>query len=128
MFTLENDETIVVRGSRRAMATVGLCAAAALSALPGCRVEPRYVQPQVPTPPAYVESSSVIAPGVLWRPAEPQEIADRGRWWQMFGDAELNALEERVDSANQQIAVAVSNYAAARADVRAVRSLSIFRS
>jgi outer membrane protein TolC len=30
----------------------------------------------------------------------------RGNWWEMFGDPNLNALEERVDISNQNIAAA----------------------
>jgi outer membrane protein TolC len=46
----------------------------------------------------------------------------RGNWWEMFGDPNLNALEERVDISNQNIAAAAANYQLARAVVKQARS------
>jgi len=31
-----------------------------------------------------------------WKTAEPKDDAIRGKWWEMFGDTNLNALEEQV--------------------------------
>ena len=46
----------------------------------------------------------------------------RGKWWEMFNDPELNALEEQIDATNQSIAQAYQNYMAARALVDEARS------
>jgi len=46
----------------------------------------------------------------------------RGKWWEIFNDPELNALEEQVDTNNQNIAQAYQNYTAARALVREART------
>ena len=46
----------------------------------------------------------------------------RGTWWEMFADAQLNALEEQVDVSNQTIAVAEAQFRSARAAIRVARS------
>ena len=57
-----------------------------------------------------------------WLPAAPADLLDRGPWWQLFGDAGLNELAERVEVSNQNIAVAVANYAQARSIVAQQRA------
>jgi NodT family efflux transporter outer membrane factor (OMF) lipoprotein len=47
---------------------------------------------------------------------------DRGKWWPAFNDPELNDLEEKASTSNQQIAAAVDNFVAARALVREARA------
>ena len=71
----------------------------------------------VPTAPSYKESDPAI-----WKTAEPKDGVVRGKWWEMFQDPQLNALEERVDAGNQNIAAAIARYDAARAVVRQTRS------
>jgi len=44
------------------------------------------------------------------------------KWWEMFGDAELNALEEQVDLSNQNVAQAEARYRQARALVVSARA------
>ncbi|HET6899180.1 MAG TPA: efflux transporter outer membrane subunit, partial [Vicinamibacteria bacterium] len=56
-----------------------------------------------------------------WKPAEPRDAVARGPWWEVFGDPELNALEEQVDLANQDLARAEANYRVARALARGAR-------
>ena len=46
----------------------------------------------------------------------------RGKWWQAFSDPQLNELEEKASSSNQEIAAAADNFLAARALVREARS------
>jgi NodT family efflux transporter outer membrane factor (OMF) lipoprotein len=53
-----------------------------------------------------------------WFPAAPADALDRGPWWQLFGDPILSALVEQVEVSNQNVAVAVANYAQAQALVR----------
>lgn len=92
-----------------------------LPLLAGCRVAPLYVRPATPAPPVYEEAQGGVAM-VEWRPAQPADVAARSRWWESYGDAELNALEEQVNISNQNIATAAANYAAAQAMVREARS------
>jgi NodT family efflux transporter outer membrane factor (OMF) lipoprotein len=85
----------------------------------GCTVGPKYVRPTVPTPPAYKEQppQSFKEAGV-WQPAQPGDQALRGKWWEIFGDAQLNALEEQVTVSNQDLKAAEARFRQARALVR----------
>ena len=47
---------------------------------------------------------------------------DRGPWWELFGDEQLNRLAEQVQLSNQNIAAAVAGYAQANAIVRQQRA------
>ena len=63
----------------------------------GCRVGPKYTVPNYPAPPAYKESAPAAyaaAPPGTWQPAKPQDAVLKGKWWEMFHEPELNALEE----------------------------------
>jgi NodT family efflux transporter outer membrane factor (OMF) lipoprotein len=90
-------------------------------ALAACAVGPAYQRPDIALPAAYKE----VAPG--WQPAAPADAADRGKWWTVFGDEELNRLAEQVEVSNQNIAAAVASYAQARSLV-AVQRASLFPS
>src|SRR6266850_398031 len=89
----------------------------------GCDKAPKYKTPTVPTPPSYKE----ITPENFketdeWKFAKPKDDVIRGKWWEMFGDQQLNALEEQVNISNQNIALADANFRAARALVKEARS------
>ena len=86
-----------------------LAAAAALSA---CAIGPDYQRPSTPTPAAFKEAPPADAG---WFPAAPADALDRGPWWQLFGDTELDALVSRVDVSNQNVAAAVAAFAQAQA-------------
>ena len=88
--------------------------------LAGCAVGPRYVRPTAPVPPAYKESPPAAAGD--WKSAEPGDQAARGKWWEVFGDLELSALEERVDVSNQQLARAEAAWRVARAVARVAKA------
>jgi NodT family efflux transporter outer membrane factor (OMF) lipoprotein len=94
-----------------------------LCGLLGCNVGPRYVRPAVPSPPAFKESGPQPAPdGSTWKPAQPQDDALRGKWWEIYQEPELNALEEQLNISNQNIARSFDDFMAARAQVRQARS------
>jgi len=98
---------------------------AGLMLLAGCRVGPKYVAPKAQAPPEFKESSPAAytgAPDSTWRPANPQDAALKGKWWEMFHEPELNALEEQLDINNQNIAQYFQNFMAARALVREAKS------
>lgn len=85
----------------------------------GCTVGPKYVRATVPTPPAYKElTAGPPEQAGYWKTAQPNDGAIRGKWWEVFNDAELNTLEEKADASDQNIAAAAANYAAARAVIR----------
>src|SRR6516165_2803832 len=83
----------------------------------GCMVGPKYKQPSAPVPPAFKE-----APPQGWKEAQPNDGVIRGKWWEIFHDPVLNALEEQVAISNQNVLAAEANYRAARAAVRVARS------
>lgn len=84
--------------------------------LSGCMVGPDYKQPQVSVPAKFKEAPKG------WKVACPQDTFDRGKWWQKFHDAQLNALEEKLNITNQTVAVAVAQYEQARALVDEARA------
>lgn len=90
-----------------------------LVALQGCTVGPKYVKPAVPTTPAYKEEVPDSYQGSeQWKPANPGDRASRGKWWEIFGDSELNALEEQVATSNQDLKVFEARFRQARAAIR----------
>jgi NodT family efflux transporter outer membrane factor (OMF) lipoprotein len=90
--------------------------------LAGCRVGPAYVAPAVTAPAAFKEAPVQGGDGVEWKVAQPQEAALRGRWWEIYQEPELNALEAQLEIDNQTIRVAFENYMQARALVRETRA------
>jgi NodT family efflux transporter outer membrane factor (OMF) lipoprotein len=109
--------------NRPLQASLLLVAICVICGLLGCNVGPRYVRPSVPSPPAFKESGPQQAPdGSTWKPAQPQDGALRGKWWEIYEEPELNALEEQLNISNQNIARSFENFMAARAQVRQARS------
>jgi len=78
----------------------------------GCAVGPRYSRPSTPVPPAFKE----VPQG--WKQAHPSDQVLRGKWWEIFQDPELNALEEQINVSNQTLRAAQAQFAQARALVR----------
>lgn len=87
--------------------------------LSACTVGPVYHKPPVPVPAAYKEIGGSV---VAWHPAKPQDTLPRGKWWELYHDQALNALEEKLNVSNQNIAAAVANVEAARAVVKEAQS------
>jgi NodT family efflux transporter outer membrane factor (OMF) lipoprotein len=54
-----------------------------------------------------------------WKMATPSDGLLKGKWWEIFGDPELNRLEELVDVNNQNVKVAEAQFRQARAIVLA---------
>lgn len=94
--------------------------------LSGCRVGPKYQQPpaMAQAPPAtYKESPSQFqeTPGE-WKVAQPQDAMLRGKWWEIYNDPELNALEEKLGVDNQSIKVSFANFMQARTLIAQARA------
>jgi NodT family efflux transporter outer membrane factor (OMF) lipoprotein len=92
--------------------------------LSGCATQP-YLKPTVNVPSAYKEGSeafSPAAPGPGWTTAMPRDAQDRGAWWEVFGNPQLNELESRVSVSNQTIRKAVATLQQARAAAGVARS------
>lgn len=90
--------------------------------LGGCAVGPKYVRPTVQSAPAYKELAADYRQTDGWKVAQPKDDVLRGKWWEIFGDPQLNALEEQVSISNQNIAAASANFLAARALVKQARA------
>ncbi len=88
---------------------------ALLLALSACTIGPDYSRPPVETPVAFKEMGP-------WKPAEPQDLKDRGAWWQIYGDEELNRLVPRVVASNQNLKVFEARYRAAEAAAAGARA------
>jgi NodT family efflux transporter outer membrane factor (OMF) lipoprotein len=89
----------------------------------GCVVGPRYNRAKVQTPGTFKE----VTPDDLkqmdgWKVAQPRDSVLHGKWWETFGDPQLNALEEQVNISNQNVAAAFASFMAARAVVRQARA------
>jgi len=116
--------------------------------LAGCNVGPKYQKPpaMAQAPPAtYKESpgpaqtamptsataSNTAASNTMgaqaadageWKVAQPQDAMLKGKWWEIYGDNDLNALEEKLAIDNQTIKQYSANYMEARTLVAEVRS------
>ncbi len=90
--------------------TRGACAALFCS---GCMIGPKYQRPVAQTPPALKE----LAGNDQWKMATPSDGLIKGKWWEIFGDPQLNQLEELVNVNNQNVKQAEAQFrAGARAD------------
>ena len=91
--------------------------------LSSCTVGPKYTKPSVPSAPAYTEKPPTTYKEVAgWTTAQPGDAVIRGNWWELFGDSQLNALEQQVEPANQTLKVAEANFRQARASIKYNRS------
>ncbi|HVO33610.1 MAG TPA: efflux transporter outer membrane subunit, partial [Elusimicrobiota bacterium] len=91
--------------------------------LPGCFLAPHYKRPSVETPPAFKESAPPVGESTsTWKVAVPGDHLPRGPWWRMFGDPQLNALEQKVLGSNQNIKQAEAQFRQARAIVKETQS------
>ncbi|KAG0164842.1 hypothetical protein DFQ28_003776 [Apophysomyces sp. BC1034] len=72
--------------------------------LAGCAVGPNYTRPSVAVPAGFKEA----APG--WKLAQPADHQDRGNWWAIYHDAQLDALMDRLNAANQSVAPFAAAY------------------
>src|SRR6202789_304849 len=87
----------------------GRCIALAVAGiLAGCNLAPVYDQPHYLLPDSYQGSGA-------FRVAQPQDaLSPRGDWWTLFGDGELNHLEDQLGRENPTLAAAAEVYTQAR--------------
>ena len=70
----------------------------------GCTVGPKYQKPAAQAPQAYKELTPAdFSKTDGWKVAQPQDAVLHGKWWELFNDPELNALEDQVNISNQNI-------------------------
>lgn len=83
----------------------------AVALMSACAVGPNYRRPDVEPVSAYKELGD-------WKPSSPADAIERGTWWNIFADDELDQLESQVDISNQNVRAAVAAYDQARALVQ----------
>ena len=98
-------------------------------ALAGCNVGPKYHPPTAiaPTATTFPSATADNAAGIavdagVWKAAAPGDAMLRGKWWLIFGDDELNGLEDQVELNNQNIRLYFQQFEQARALIREARS------
>jgi outer membrane protein TolC len=109
------------------MRCLRLCPALVLlGLLAGCVVGPKYQKPPVPVTPAFKESPpDSFKESDDWKRSHPNAEALRGNWWEIFGDPQLNALEEKVTVSNQDLKMAEARFRQARTMVRFNRAAEL---
>jgi NodT family efflux transporter outer membrane factor (OMF) lipoprotein len=93
--------------------------------LTGCMVGPKYQKPpamaQAP-PAAYKETPAPSSNAGDWKVAQPQDAMLHGKWWEIYNDPELNALEDKLNIDNQNIKVYFANFMEARTLIAEARA------
>jgi NodT family efflux transporter outer membrane factor (OMF) lipoprotein len=92
--------------------------------LAACNPGPKY---HAPAPPplvakSYKESTVNFQDADGWKVASPQDAMLRGKWWEIFHDAELNGYEDQLEINNQNIKQFFENFMEARALIREARA------
>jgi NodT family efflux transporter outer membrane factor (OMF) lipoprotein len=92
----------------------------------GCKVGPNYKTPSTAMAPSYKEdvldTPPPAPPDGGWKRAQPGDDALRGKWWEIYGDPQLNSLEEKVSVSNENLKAITAQYQQALAAVRQFRS------
>jgi NodT family efflux transporter outer membrane factor (OMF) lipoprotein len=87
-----------------------------MGALTACSFAPLYKTPDsAPPSSAYQEAGE-------WKAAQPLDDQNRGPWWTLFQDPQLDALEIKVSGANQDLQAAFARLQQARAATRIARA------
>ncbi|WP_447591738.1 efflux transporter outer membrane subunit [Aquipseudomonas campi] len=84
-------------------------------ALSACAIGPDYQRPQSAPSEQFKQAAG-------WKAALPADTHLRGNWWELYGDAQLNQLVERLNANNQSLASAEAQYRQARALARGARA------
>ncbi|WP_241640434.1 efflux transporter outer membrane subunit [Rosenbergiella epipactidis] len=71
--------------------------------LTGCMVGPDYHRPTQSMPLAFKEAKG-------WQQAQPQDSVQKGEWWQVYQDPQLNQLLSQVAVSNQNVAMYAAQY------------------
>jgi outer membrane protein TolC len=93
--------------------------------LGGCTVGPNYKRPSAAAPPVFKEQppeNFKEAEAAGWKQSQPGDAFSKGRWWELYNDPALNALEEQVSVSNQNVQQVEAQYRQAKAAVRVARA------
>jgi NodT family efflux transporter outer membrane factor (OMF) lipoprotein len=88
--------------------TMGLAAS-------GCMVGPDYKKPDAPESAAFKELRG-------WKHSQPRDGIDKGAWWSVYHDPELDRLERMVEVSNQTVKQFEAQYRNAVAQVGTARA------
>lgn len=99
----------LARGSR----LLGLVLTGVL--LSACAVGPDYQRPELAVPQQFNAVDG-------WTQANPSDALERGAWWELYADPQLNALVAKLNSNNQSVAQAEAQFRQAQALVRNARA------
>ncbi len=104
-----------------------VCPAITTLLLTGCMVGPKYNPPSpsataTAPPVAYKESPTQFQETDGWKVAQPQDAMLHGKWWEIYNDPELNALEDKLNIDNQNIKQFFENFMEARTLIAQARS------
>ena len=92
--------------------------AAALSSIicSACTIGPKYQRPAaVQAPAVFPAAFKELKGNDEWKMATPSDTLLKGKWWEIFGDPQLNKLEEQVNIDNQNVKQAEAQFRQARA-------------
>lgn len=76
--------------------------------LAGCAIGPDYERPEQELPEHFADAGD-------WKQATPAELEDKGQWWQLYADEQLDELLEQLDANNQNLAAAEAAWRMAEA-------------
>lgn len=96
-----------------------------LLVLAGCSVGPAYHRPSVTTPHEFKEAFLSPQEALYWKAAQPSDAVVRGKWWAIFADADLDALEEQALAANQDLKAAAARVKQARTLQRGTQAMQL---
>ncbi len=100
-----------IRGKSQWTPWMGILGVIAVLQFAGCTVGPKYHPPVVQAPAAYKELGD-------WKPAQPNDQNLGGSWWEIFQDPQLDALEQQISVANENLKAAEAQFRQARAALR----------
>lgn len=82
-----------------------------------CSVGPEYKKPN-----SIEIGDRFLEADIKWLESKPNADIERGNWWKIFDNAELNVLQEKLNKNNQNIIAAANSYKSALALVEQSRS------
>lgn len=81
----------------------GMAATALVLSLTACNMADEFSAPQVSAPVEFKGAGELEG---KWKDATPAENIDKGEWWKIFGDENLNVLQEEMRKNNNDLAAA----------------------
>jgi NodT family efflux transporter outer membrane factor (OMF) lipoprotein len=106
---------------RRGNVALPGAASVLVALLSGCTLGPDYARPS-PIAAAGPAAGEILAKEFKerkgWKPITPLDLADRGQWWRVYREPELDRLVAQVDISNQTVAAAEAAYRQASEIIR----------